>query len=207
MTTVQLQRRGVSKDCFYCWFNPCAHGERNHIEFIRHYRGFWLVNWSLPNCHTCHMTSRGQTARRWECPIDDFTAAKDTVTRETQLEFAPEIEAYMAYSDCELRVYPYLASDVYLCAASYEPETNTIRHDQSNLCLIALGPIPDFDVDQGAAMYRPVCEKAHEEFLKEINQRRGERGAKAWLAWLVSEYIKDEFPGERPVKRSSPVRV
>ncbi len=92
--------------------------------------------------------------------------------RETQLQFAPEIEAYMAYRDCELRVYPYLASDVYLCAASYEPETDTIRYDPSNMCLIALGPTPDFDVAKGAAKYRQVCEKAHEEFLKDINRHR-----------------------------------
>jgi hypothetical protein len=73
MTTVQLQRRGVSKDCFYGWFNPCPHGERNHIEFLRHYRGFWLVNWSLPNCHICHMAVA--------CKLPDAGNAQLTTSR------------------------------------------------------------------------------------------------------------------------------
>ena len=41
------------------------------------------------------------------------------------------------------------------------------------------------------------------EFCKEHNQRKSERENRGWLAWLLSEYIKDECDGQRPQKMAS----
>ena len=118
------------------------------------------------------------------------------------MEFASELEAYCYASAHELTIWPHIATDVYVLACSFEPGSNTIRHEPSNVCLIAFdGPTAArFDIDGAAKPYLAEVAKAYTEFLRSHNQRMGEYDAKCWLAWLLSEYIKDNH-GTQGTKR------
>ena len=112
-------------------------------------------------------------------------------------KFADRVEAYMYYSEADYRIWPHLKDDIFIQAARYEPETDTVRHVPSNVCLIAFeGPTEArFDIDSASRPYRESAERAYKYFLQPVNQRMGERDAKGWLAWLTSEYIKElPFP-------------
>lgn len=119
------------------------------------------------------------------------------------VEFAQNIEAYCYNTAHECRIWPQVAADIYVLACSFEPATNTIRHEPTNVCLIAFdGPTAArFDVDRAAVPYRAQIDEAYGEFLKSHNQRMGEYDAKCWLAWLLSEYIKGNHADQRPVRR------
>jgi hypothetical protein len=117
-----------------------------------------------------------------------------------EVEFSKNVEAYCYNTENEMRIWPHIASDVYVAAAAvYERPTDTIRHVPSNVCLIRwVDGKPDFDLDAAAKPYRAECEEAHGEFLKSHNQRNADHENKSWLAWLLSEYIKELHPGEKP---------
>jgi hypothetical protein len=217
MTTIQLQRQGVS-NTLRGWFAPCQHGEKWHVE-IGDYQGkTWKVEVNFPNCEHCHGSRRGQIA--WHnypsYKIDrDVDMVKRRLTMELsrllkdRVEFAPHVEAYMAYTEAELRIWPHLKDDIYVLTASYEPETDTIRHEPSNICLIAFkGPkYANLAMDAAAAKYSEQITRAYVEFMKDHVQRDGEKAAKNWLAWLLSAYIRDAHPEEQPVVSSSPTRA
>lgn len=109
--------------------------------------------------------------------------------------FAPEVEAYMLYSAGDLTGYPYLADDVYLACAVYDRESDTVRHLPSDTVLISIGEHVTIENKR----YLKECARAIAEYGKAHIQREPEERRKAWLAWLVSEYIKDNCAGETPV--------
>jgi len=213
---IQLQRRGVSHS-LQARFAQCPHGESHYVE-IQDYQGrAWLATIHYRNCAECEgHRRRGQA--HWSnrhCFLETHTvdAAKQQVLNalagfvKEPVEFSPFIEAYMAYSEHDHRVHPCVRDDRYVLACSYEPGTDTIRHEPTNVCLIAFdGPMEAVSkLDPAAEPYRCQIEKAYREFTKEHNQRMGEKAAKNWLAWLLSEYIK-ELPGQSPIVALSPTR-
>jgi hypothetical protein len=120
------------------------------------------------------------------------------------------IEAYCYYSDAEKRIWPHITSDVFVdVQAVYCAYSDTIRKMPENWCLIAWNDAEyntpnfggcskpgtsanvNFDVDPATAQWRELCVKAHGEFAKSHNQRHSDRENKEWLAWLLSESIKD----------------
>jgi hypothetical protein len=91
-------------------------------------------------------------------------------------------------------VYPYQNTDIHLATAVYEPYTDTIRMLPENYCLIAWNAdkTPNFDVDNAVKEGTKLITRfAHEEYLKEHNQRSSDEANKIWLAWFVSEMLKD----------------
>ena len=243
MTTIQLQRQGVS--CTLRGrFLPCPHGHKWHVEFASYQGKHWLVDVSYPNCHECYgkvgpepvWDEGGQASfNRWQKQHDEWrssaragqraythtyhsllnakaqTARKIAKLTGEQCGFSADVEAYMCYTEHyspkgETGNYPYLDSDVYITCATYEPETDTIRHEPSNRCLVAFGSGTDAVVafDPGTEPYLPQINSAYTEFLKDHNQRMTKWGGplypKIWMAWLLGEYIKDQCPGETPVK-------
>lgn len=123
--------------------------------------------------------------------------------------FSERVEAYCCYSEADYMGYPRLRDDVFLACASYEPQTNTIRHEPSNICLVAFdgpeGTAAHFHVDAAAKPYRKQVALAYKEYRKSHVQRDPQAYARTWFAWLLSEYIK-ELPGEKPVVRERMIR-
>ena len=113
-----------------------------------------------------------------------------------EVEILPQIEAYMYYSDRYKELWPRIATDVYMnVQATYETYSNTIRKQPENYCIIAWedGDItkPIFDVDAAQKPWRDIAQRAHAEFIKSHNQKNSDRENKEWLAWLISQWIKD----------------
>jgi hypothetical protein len=119
------------------------------------------------------------------------------------IEFDPEIEAYMYNGAASRRLWPCIANDVYVTGAVYEVATDTIRHAVTNVCLVV------FEGETGAQYPNDSANKKYAVQITEgLRHYHGQgprvRGAgiegKAWLAWLIGEYIKDEFGETRRVK-------
>jgi hypothetical protein len=184
---------------------------------------------SYPNCYECYPGRdghAGQTAwsigSRWnphkkcycrskasqlkanlatlpEAEKQTIVVIKRLTGRDVQ--FSTDVEVYCFNDDWTMKHFPHTANDIYVASAVYEQPTDTIRHVPSNVCLITFqGDRAPFDTDAAAAPYRAECEKAFHEFLLDHNQRKSDRENKGWLAWLLSEYIKDAHPDEKPVK-------
>lgn len=204
---IQRRRHGMT-DYVEAFFHPCPHGNRWYWQFL-----FGTTEINFPNCAECNGTRRGQVA--WQSPDRQLTLAAAeqqalvylrSVFRES-VKFSDDIEVYCYHSEAELKLWPKVADDIYICCATYEPATETIRHEPSNVCLIAWNDdLPVFDVDMANSKYREICKEAHDQYEAAHNQRRGRYDARGWLAWLISETIKDCCKGEHPVKRKSVIR-
>jgi hypothetical protein len=213
METIQLQRQGVS-NTLRARFNPCPHGHGWYLQ-IQEFQGRGFIGYlNTPNCHVCDSKNCGQvswsTNRVWnEATPQPLETVKAAVLKHLPgCEFAPFVEAYCCYTECDLRTYPRLIDDVYITCATYEPNTDTIRHEPTNECLVAFdGPTAArFDIDAATIPYRAKVEEAYNYFLRDVQQRQGERAAKTWLAWLIGEYIK-ALPNQHPLALKSLVRV
>jgi hypothetical protein len=209
MTQIQLKRQGVSSTVNGT-FLPCQHGHSWFIEIASYQGVYWFAEMNYPNCHECYSVKAGQIA--WSNHNTKHATTEAAQAEALQaiarrvgapVEFAPDVEAYMYYSAADLRIWPHIASDVYVLACSYEPATNTIRHEPTNVCLIAFEGATEarFDIDRAAEPYRAEIDRVYVEFLKSHNQRAGEYEAKCWLAWLLSEYIKKSHIAQKPVRR------
>lgn len=119
----------------------------------------------------------------------------------SEIQFSNFVEAYMYYSDNALRIWPHIATDKYVSCAVYEESTDTIRITPQNYCLIHWDSSrnPVFDMDGATLPYREIAKRAHDEFSKPHNRRNSDRENKSWLAWLISEYIRREFPEQKTV--------
>ena len=103
-------------------------------------------------------------------------------------------------------------NDIYMACAKYEEESDRIIMVPEDYCLIAWedGRMnrniaihkklkPKFLVDSDVPVHiRALAKKAHTEFLKDHNQENSDFHNKGWLAWLLSEYIKET--GKEPVR-------
>jgi hypothetical protein len=114
-------------------------------------------------------------------------------------KFADKAEAYCCYTDADYRAYPHLAADVFIACATYDPASDTIRHEPTDAVLVQFPGTATIKYDT-TGKYRPQIERAYVEYAKEHNQRDGATRAKTRFAWLLSEYIKGEHPGETPVE-------
>lgn len=162
------------------------------------------------------ISKRGQIAFSNDASTlySDLSTARTVIAREIKrifnlaIEIEDYIEAYMYYDNWTIKDRPYLKNDVYFnVQARYEEGSNTVRKVPENYCLIAwegsvwdfqtgkmtTGDLnsPKFDVDAATLPWRSICEQAHNEFVKSHNQRNSDKENKEWLAWLISEYIKD----------------
>lgn len=196
MSVIHLRRQGVGS-MLNGTFNPCQHGHPWHLEM--HETSATLC---YPNCEECQGRKRGQIAKTWQENSRETLKAK--IEKHVGMKFSPNVEAYMYYGADTLRIWPHVASDVYLACATYEPGMDTIRHEPTNICLVAFGSEHLFDMDAANKPWRAICQKAHEEYLKPHNQRGGERDAKGWMAWLISEWIREA--GGKPVLKKSIIR-
>jgi hypothetical protein len=189
MLTIQKQRQGVANHV-RAWFLPCPHGESYHWEWQSwRDKDNGQAEICYPNCAECHGQHRGQVA--WSLNSiwhkDHFQRRPDTTKFKTEtlaaaeklsaaailrltgveVEFSKNVEAYCYNTENEMRIWPHIASDVYVAAAVYERPTDTIRHVPSNVCLIRwVDGKPDFDLDAAAKPYRAECES---EYIKELH--------------------------------------
>ena len=195
---------GSYPNCHECY--PWIRDENGHTNFDKPSHA-GQVAWST-NCLWRNGRYRRADSRNSRF-VDLPTAEKESVAAIHRLtgqevQFSPDVEVYSFNDNWTLKHYPRTASDIYIATAVYEEYSDTVRHRPSNMCLIAFnGDHAPFDVDAGAARYRTQCEKAYHEFLLEHNQRKSPRENKGWLAWLLSEYIKDGYPDEKPIKLAS----
>lgn len=139
-----------------------------------------------------------------ECVKNQVLSGIKRVTGLT-CEFSPDIESYMYYSEHDLRIWPYLSSDVYLTTAIYDAENRAVRHAATNAALFTFKADGCTAVTFEDTPYLDICNRAYLEFLKPHNQRQSERDARGWLTWLIGEWIKDEM-SETPVRLSSVIR-
>lgn len=204
IVVIQRQRQGVSSTYLRQFFLPCPHGHEWHWQ-----RQGTRSEVSYPNCHVCWGTKWGQTAwsKQHQNEKRGHTEARKVIKQLTgvTVELSKDVEHYMYDNAANLRIWPYLADDVYVAACVYEAGSNTIRHVPTNICLIAFGETLDdavFDMDAANEPYRELAKKAYKEFCKEHNQRDSERDNRGWLAWILSEYIKGECEGQKPQKMS-----
>ena len=112
------------------------------------------------------------------------------------VRFAPDIQAYSYNNTWTLTNYPETRTDVYLLTCSYDPASDTIRHEPSDDILVAFDGPRMNELLSHKGKYSSQIEKAYHEFLKSHNQRDGEREAKRWMTWLLSEYIREEHGAE-----------
>ena len=209
---VRLQRQGVSST-LRATFNPCPHDQIWHIQIMEHFgAGGVLVELSRPNCFTCHpgLLESGQIAasnRKTFRNCRTIEAGKAVALQliagqGMAVRFADRVEAYCYSSESDLVAYPRVATDVYLAACYYD-ETADVVQTAHGLQLVAFSPnYPDGtpgmqDKAVAAGPYAKPVQQAHKEYLKKHN-KPGSLDGKAWLAWLISEYIKDDNP-EAPI--------
>ena len=103
-------------------------------------------------------------------------------------------EAYCYEPRSSWETWPHIKGDIFRTCAVYEKGTDTIRHARTNVCFVKWdNGVEGYDLDAAAAPYRAICERAVAEFKKSHNQRNSDEENKAWLAWLIGEWIKDEL--------------
>ena len=142
---------------------------------------------------------------KWERPkpFTDLELAKRAAEVELgkrlnrPVHIRPQVELYCP---CDAPVYDYLKNDVEFARARYDPQTDSIRSLPNDRRLVSWPKSnlrqPRFHAPEDGVhvpadcRWRTICPKAHEEFLKNHNQRSGPERAKRWLAWLISEYRK-----------------
>jgi hypothetical protein len=142
---------------------------------------------------------------KWERPkpFTDLELAKRAAEEELgkrlnrPVHIRPQVELYCP---CDAPVYDYLKNDVEFARARYDPQTDSIRSLPDDRRLVSWPKSnlrqPRFHAPEDGVhvpadcRWRTICPKAHEEFLKNHNQRSGPERAKRWLAWLISEYRK-----------------
>jgi hypothetical protein len=114
-------------------------------------------------------------------------------------EFAERTEHYCYATDKELKLWPHIANDVYFTACLYDAASESINLAAKDAAGAVLPPIIKFDADNRAlqllhpnvVQYAEQIDRAIAEFHKEHNQRMGKLHSRGYLAWLLSEYIKD----------------
>ncbi|RPJ28642.1 MAG: hypothetical protein EHM35_13605 [Planctomycetaceae bacterium] len=187
-----------------------------YFEIAYHYGGgYWFCQETIKRPNTTRPNWPDIcTVRHHQLKASTPEDAIVETGRMMHVEFEPEIEAYMYYNASTYQLYPHLASDVFWTCATYEPGTDTIRHEPTNVCLIVFddddhNPLPHVIKGEVGARQYPhdgynrrwteQIQKALDSYNSNPEAHGKGRERKEWLAWLVGEYIKD-VPGEKPVK-------
>ncbi len=205
MSKIQLQRQGVAET-----YNASL-PNGDHVQISYHHGGkYFFVDRSYkgrdkngrPGSFREHIQLKAST----------LSGAVEAAAKRFRVEFDSEIEAYMYSNSGTLRAYPRVATDVYFTVATYEPGTDTIRHEPSNVCLIDFGEESEYKFTDGKASH--FSDGANRKYQAEIEDAIGNYNSniaahgegderKEWLAWLVSEYIKKNHKGEKPKRLQS----
>lgn len=193
---IQLQRRGTSQ-------TAQGHLESgSHIEIGYHHGlKYWFVE--VTDYVETDGYERVAGTDHIRLNSDSLEEAIIDAEKTLNVEFSPFIEAYC---------YPCTEGDKYITCAVYEPYSNTIRHAITNVCLVVFHndigtPLPHvIKGEEGAEMYQhdPANKKYTKQIIEAIGYYNANVGAhgkgekrKAWLAWLIGEYIKKT--GEKTV--------
>jgi len=196
---VQLQRQGIS----HTLRGHMANGDYIIITF---YHGSDNPYYFLEIEHT---NKKGITTGR-HVELKNATTVEEAISiaaLELNCQFNPEIEAYCYSDKISLRTWPYIANDVYITCATYETITDTIRHEPSNICLINFSDNDkmtgkQYKHDPANRKYTEQIKRALEPFNSNVAAHGIGTERKEWLAWLVSQYIRD-IAGERPIRTKS----
>jgi len=194
---VRLQRQGVSET---------LHGtlpNGNHISIFYH---AGLKQWTREIEHT---RKDGQTFGKTDTiGICNLSQALQATERDLGVKFEPVIEAYMYYSEWMRGQYPHIATDAYITCATYEPGSETIRHEPSNICLVYFEH-PPLEIgwnktaylydDAGNLPYREQIKNAITHYNSNVAAHGKGRDRVLWLTWLLGECIKDKCPDQAPI--------
>lgn len=195
---IRLRRQGVSRS-LNARFAPCPHGEPWFVSLQEHSIGGWLVELSYPGCSECFGRKSGQicasnlSSYRRVADVDEAKDEALALIREhvnARAQWTPETEAYMYYKDSDYSAYPHLVGDSFIAACLYDVAVESIVD-------VSGGNLVSFD-GKSCVYFKdhPWAEqisRACSEFRAEHVQRAGELHSRGWLAWLLSEYIKDNY--------------
>jgi hypothetical protein len=121
------------------------------------------------------------------------------------VEFDPQIEAYMYHKDSEYAIWPHTEFDIFNAVCQYDVPSETVVHIGTGVPLIRFGPNNSAQQLLGTK-YCELLEKACAEFSKTHVQKDSELDTRGWLAWLLSEYIRSANPDEPTVRVERMVR-
>lgn len=219
MKTTQLQRQGVS-NTVRGWLPSGAYVE----IYFHHGKGTYECKTSL------EVKGNNQGTYAWtghqELSADSLPGAIEETSAILCSPFDPEIEAYCYSGAASLKIWPYIGTDVYITCATYEPGSDTIRHEPTNQCLVtfvkstakikaAVRPRAAWGWGNPwkASLYqhegnnkepkRAACiKKAIDVYNSHVKAHGLEDERKEWLAWLISAYLK-KTPGQKPKRLQS----
>ena len=119
----------------------------------------------------------------------------------------PEVEAYMYNGPDSVRIWPHVASDFFDTAVEYDEASSSIRlldgtelvrfDDANEATVVCRGTLAEL-----ASITTDACV----EFAKAHVQRNGPHESRCWLAWLISEHMRDQqvpFPREHRASMES----
>jgi hypothetical protein len=208
MMKIHLKRRGVADGY-----------EIRNKHFYVEVNSYQGRGYNVEICYPCVYPDRRKAGQRAFCSYEHGLINTLDEVREViragiknlfgiKVEIESFIEASFYYPDGYKDIWPIIANDIYYnVQAIYEINSNTIMKTPENTCLISWegGEIkkPVFDINDATMSYLKICESAHNEFLKDHNQRKTDRENKEWLAWLISERIKSEEEEGDPQKRKA----
>ena len=201
MQAIRLQRRGVSENV------EASLPSGGHLEIALHH-GLGAFTYTISHeIDRGEDRPKGRDSRFQKLDCTDTADAIKQVSRRENLTFEPDIEAYMYSNRRAVEIWPYIATDVYWTCASYEPGTNTIRHEPSNVCLIVFrdGEACQYPDDPANRKYMVAIKDACDCYNGSVTAHGEGQERKEWAAWLLGEYIKDRHDG-RPVKLTSIAR-
>jgi hypothetical protein len=194
---IEIQKFGWYKDSK----GKIIHGENPYYSWNICYSSYHEIN---------NTDKRGQIAAMAKEPVT-LDVAKYQVQQtllerfNVDIKISDLVEAYMFnqgkwYTDVT-------KNDIFFAAAAYSKQTDTIR-TMDNCCLVSFTPDgPVFNFDAFNARYIQVCEKCYRDYVNqgEVNGK-DEETRKGWLAWLISETIKEQFTDAviRPIKEITP---
>ncbi len=198
MEKVQLKRQGVGQTL------RAVLPSGEHITIMYHHgKGCWGLN-----RYGIEVPKGPRTYDVWTMlpKATGLEEAKIAAGNVLGVAFEDEVEAYCYAGEATLRAYPRIKNDVFLACATYEPGTDTIRHEPSNVCLIVFsegnhpwGHAELYPDDRANLKYSDAVIKACDSYNSNVKAHGLGVERKEWLAWLVSEYIK-EMPGQKPKK-------
>lgn len=197
---IQLRRQGTSK-------NVNGHlpgGDRIEIYYHNIHKNFQVKIERTETKSGITTTIPVHTVKA----VETLSEAIAQIEKKFNVLFDPEIEAYCYSGSKTLEIWPHLRNDVYITCATYEPGTDSIRHEPSNICLIVFGneengpAAQQYTEDPANQNYTVLVQKAIESYNSNVGAHGRGVERKEWLAWLIGQYIK-EIPGEKPIRTQS----
>ena len=105
--------------------------------------------------------------------------------------------------------YSYQSQDKYFTPVIYDDANDTIKHIESDVCIISFNNKESFNPEDiqinkedVARQYWPLVEKAIKN-VHESDVKKGFESVKQYITWLLGEYIKDKHVLEKVIVTSS----